>query len=379
MAMLLSTGRKKRAGTSGIGVLLAASFVIVGCTAPPGPEGVGAIDIAGYTYTSFNDSGFRRGRERGALGKLREQTGARWAALCVFEFQSTPQSSDIAPNETGRNPVTGALWQTTSTPDDVRLGIEDAHRNGLAVMLKPHVDCYSGGWRAAITPGNDGSWFRAYTDMMLKYAALAAETRVEMLCIGVEYAMATRPQYDREWKKLIADIRQVYSGKLTYAANWSAAFTMKEAEMEYITFWPLLDYVGVDFYGSLATNGMAPLPDYAHAYARMIDRAARVGRVAERVGRKAILTEVGIQSAKGALTAPYDYAPGNIVGAEPDYAVQELYYRAVLDAFGSTRWCAGFFWWNWESVETSTKATNYTAEDKPAAALLKRYYTGGAL
>ncbi len=373
--MPTSKSCKKRAGTSRIGVFLAASLVIAGCTAPPGPQGVGAIDIAGYSYTSFNDSGFRKGKERGALAKLRGQTGSRWAALCVFEFQSTPESSDIGSNTTGRNPLTGAPWQTTSTLDDVRLGVEDAHANGLAVMLKPHVDCYSGGWRAAITPDRDGRWFRSYADMMLKYAALAAETRVEMLCIGVEYARATRPQYDPDWKKLIADIRQVYPGKLTYAANWTGAFAEKEAEMEYITFWPLLDYMGVDFYGSLTGNGIAPLPDYAHAYARMIDRAARVGRVAERVGRKVLLTEVGIQSAKGALTAPYDYTSGNAVGAEPDDAAQELYYRAVLDAFGSKRWCSGFFWWNWESVEASTKATNYTAEDKPAAALLKRYYT----
>ena len=357
--------------------MIAASLVVAGCSAPPGPDGVGGIEIAGYTYTSFNDSGFRKGAERGALARLREQTGSRWVALCVFEFQSTPESSDIAPNTTGQNPLTGGPWQTTSTLDDVRLGIEDARRNGLSVMLKPHVDCYSGGWRAAIAPDGDGRWFRSYTDMMLKYAGLAAETGVEMFCIGVEYAMATRPQYDREWKKLIADIRQVYPGRLTYAANWTGAFEMKEAEMEYITFWPLLDYMGVDFYGSLAKNGIAPLPDYANAYARMIDRAARVGRVAERVGRKVLLTEVGIQSAKGALTAPYDYAPGNVPGARPDYDVQELYYRAVLDAFGEKRWCAGFFWWNWESVETASKATNYTAEGKPAAALLKRYYSVG--
>lgn len=361
--------------TSKLGAAVAAALVVAGCSAPPGPEGVGGIEIAGYSYTSFNDSGFRKGRERGALVNLREQTGARWAALCVFEFQSTPHSSDIAPNTTGVNPLTGAPWQTTSTLDDVRTGIEDAHNNGLAVMLKPHVDCYSGGWRAAITPDGEGQWFRAYTAMMLKYAALAAETKVEMMCIGVEYAMATRPQYTGGWQQLIADIRRVYPGRLTYAANWTGAFAVKEAEMEYIGFWPLLDYMGVDFYGSLASNGIAPLPDYNHAYARMIDRAARVGRVAERVGRKAILTEVGIQSARGALTAPYEYAHGDGTTAEPDYAAQELYYRAVLDAFCSQQWCIGMFWWNWESVQTSTKATNYTAEDKPAAALLKRYYS----
>lgn len=365
----------KRGGGKRFGLRTAfAALVAVGCSTAPGPGEVVPLEFTGYSYTSFNDSGFRKGRARGALELLREQTGARWVALCVFEFQSTPNHSDIAPNTTGVNPLTGRPWQTTSTPEDLRIGIADARANGLSIMLKPHVDCYSGEWRAAITPDNDGRWFRAYTDMMVKYATLAEETGVEMLCVGVEYALATRPRYGAQWKDLIAAVRRVYSGRLTYAANWTGAFGAQEGEMEYITFWRDLDYMGVDFYGPAAKNAVAPPPDYAHVYARMVDRAARIARVAEHVDRSVILTEVGIQSVRGALTAPYDYSRGTAADAEPDYAVQELYYRAVLDAFGRRRWCVGMFWWNWESVPTASQATNYTVEGKPAAALLKQYY-----
>lgn len=349
--------------------------VLQGCTEPLGPEDMNTMEFPGYSYTSFNSNGFARGRERGALTLLREQTGSGWVALCVFEFQSTPAGSDIAPNTTGVNPLTGAPWQTTSTMEDVRAGIDDARANGLRVMLKPHVDCYSGGWRAAITP--DDAWFAAYTAMMMKYARLAAETGVEMLCIGVEYARATQPQHAQGWEVLIDSLRTVFPGRLTYAANWAPAFDMAKAELDYITFWRRLDYIGIDFYGSMTTGEVAAPPSYGDAYARMSARAARIGAVARRTGRKVVLTEVGIQSVRGALAAPYDYARGNAPGAVPDSYVQELYYRAVLDAFGRENWCAGFFWWNWESIPTATRATNYTAEGKPAAALLKRYYTPG--
>lgn len=354
--------------------ILVALLLLQGCAEPLEPEDMNTIEFPGYTYTSFNSNGFGKGRERGALALLREQTASSWVALCVFEFQSTPHSSDIAPNTTGVNPLNGKPWQTTSTMEDIRVGIEDARANGLHVMLKPHVDYYSGGWRAAITPDEAGVWFAAYTTMMVKYARLAAETGVEMLCIGVEYAVATQPKYAQGWERVIDSVRAVFPGKLTYAANWSPAFSMKKSELEYIPFWPRLDYIGIDFYSGLTTGEVIAAPLYADAYAQMVARAARIEKAARRIGRKVVLTEVGIQSVRGALAAPYDYARGNTPGAIPDNTVQELYYRAVLDAFGQKKWCAGFFWWNWESIPTATQATNYTAEGKPAAVLLKRYY-----
>lgn len=355
-------------------LLAIAVLLAVGCTEPLGPEGIAMIEIPGYSYTSFQHNGFWQGKERGALALLKQQTGAQWVSLCVFVFQSTPYTSDIAPNTTGVNPLTGKSWQTSSTWDDLQTAVADARAQGLRIMLKPHVDCYSGEWRAAIVPDETGTWFAAYTTILLQYAQFAEQHHIDMLCIGVEYAIATQPQYNTYWQALIRSVRSVYSGKLTYAANWSPAFTMKQAELEHIPFWRQLDYIGVDFYGALAKRENAPSPNYGNAYARMVGRASHIEKVAQRVGRSVILTEVGIQSVQGALASPYQYTRGNASSAQVDNTVQELYYRAVLDVFGNKPWCAGFFWWNWESTPTATRATNYTAEGKPAAALLKTYY-----
>jgi hypothetical protein len=42
---------------------------------------------------------------------------------------------------------------------------------------------------------------------------------MELFCFGTELgnAIAKRPQY---WSQLIVKIRKIYTGKLTYAANW---------------------------------------------------------------------------------------------------------------------------------------------------------------
>ena len=44
--------------------------------------------------------------------------------------------------------------------------------------------------------------------------------------------------------ELIGDVRRVYTGTLTYGANWGD-------EVEQITFWDALDLVGVSFYEPL--------------------------------------------------------------------------------------------------------------------------------
>ena len=59
----------------------------------------------------------------------------------------------------------------------------------------------------------------SYKDYILTYAKAAEELNAEMLCIGTELEqfVIERPNF---WKKLIREIRNVYKGKLTYAANW---------------------------------------------------------------------------------------------------------------------------------------------------------------
>ena len=66
-----------------------------------------------------------------------------------------------------------------------------------------------------------------------------------MLCIGNELqsVVANNPGY---WRQLIHEIKQVYTGKLTYAENWD--------QFQNVPFWDQIDYVGVDAYFPLKTS-----------------------------------------------------------------------------------------------------------------------------
>ncbi|HEV8538354.1 MAG TPA: glycoside hydrolase TIM-barrel-like domain-containing protein, partial [Bacteroidota bacterium] len=321
---------------------------------------------------------FRQGGERNALGRLKNQINNDWVALTVFEYQSSPTSTDIAPNTTGINPVTGSGWSTSSTEDDIREGVRQARSANMKILLKPQLDLYTGEWRASIRPDEEGNWFASYTAMMLKYARLCNELHVEMLSIGTEYIVATQSKYTFRWRRVIDEVRRSYAGQLTYASNWSGDFAhgITQPEFSQIGFWSDLDYVGVDTYFPLTDAQSDTLPAYDVALNRAISASSQIGFVSYRYSKPVIITEIGIQSVRGALASPWDFSIGNSAGAIPDSAVQQFYYRVMIDAIGKQPWCSGMFWWHWESVTSSNAVTNYTPEDKPAAVVLRQWYSG---
>ena len=84
---------------------------------------------------------------------------------------------------------------------------------------------------------NEDDWQvleNSYTQFILLYAMLAQEIDAELFCIGTELEkfIEKRPQY---WSNLIKEIKKVYKGKLTYAANWD--------EFKRTPFWSDLDYI----------------------------------------------------------------------------------------------------------------------------------------
>jgi len=333
-----------------------------------------SLELKGFTYTSFSAGGFRLGHQSNAVTDMVNQTGTEWIALSVFEYQSTPSSHDIAPNTTGRNPITNAAWSTTSTGEDLLQAVTDIRSLGRKIMLKPHVDLYSGEWRAAIQP--DTAWFSAYLMMILKYAQFAQENQIEMLCIGDEFVVATQHQFTSRWRDIIAEIRRIYSGKLTYAANWSGAYDEGITTAEYlqVEFWNDLDYIGIDAYYPVTNSAANAVPTLEAATARLSSAVLQTGLAAAAFRKPVILTEIGIQSVKGALAEPWNYRLGSSTDAVQDNSVQEFYYRAVIETWGKQSWCAGIFWWNWESIATSNEKTNYTPRNKTAATVLKRWY-----
>lgn len=330
----------------------------------------------GMSLTSFAMDGFRQGIQRNVFVGMKTEIANDWVALCVFEYQRSIHDTLIGPNETGINPIDGSPWSQTSNEEDIAAAVLEAHTRGIKVMLKPHVDCYSNEFRGGIRPDEQGKWFTSYSAMIRRYAMLASQHHVEMLCIGTELVVATTLPYADRWRELIDSVRIVFSGELIYASNWNGApaFGIDRPEYEHIGFWNKLDYVGVDAYYPITLLPDDPLPSYSLAQRRISAYASVLAAFSSQIGKRIVITETGVQSVRGALAAPWDYLPGRAAGAIPDESAQELYYRVVIDRIGKQHWCAGIFWWNWETLPTPYGATDYTPRGKPAAVTLREWY-----
>lgn len=116
--------------------------------------------------------------------------------------------------------------------------VEQAKRRKLRVWLAPALGIEDGERTRPIRQLRPSSWERwwwSYRRFALHYARFAATRKIPMLAVG----SALRGSEDQaaRWRALIADVRKIYKGKLTYVAS-SDAF-------EQVGFWDALDTIGL--------------------------------------------------------------------------------------------------------------------------------------
>ena len=141
---------------------------------------------------------------------------AGWISQTPFGWQPDFDKPQIRFAQSG--------WYWGERDEGIRHTTAMAKKAGIKSVLKPHLWLRrSGGkWRADIqmtTEDDWEEWFCNYTEFILHYARLAEECDIEILCIGTElFHPAIR--YPQHWREIIAQIRSVFSGQLTYAANF---------------------------------------------------------------------------------------------------------------------------------------------------------------
>ncbi len=283
------------------------------------------------------------------------QTGAEWVEIVTTYYQQKFNSVKIFP--------------TDKTPSDASIihVINQAHQLGLKVMLKPHVDLIDnsdGLWRGDIGFQDEAdwqAWFSQYRNFILHYANLAEKTDVELFCIGTELCFAsTQTEF---WQKdIIPRIKNAYSGKLIYAANWN--------EYKKISFWDDIDYVGIDAYFPLANKKN---PEYEDIKAGCKKWASEITDWHKEINKPIIFTEIGYRSSEFSAAKPWDYN----LDANIDLEVQVACYTAALDIFCNQSWCDGIYWWYWNTSPYSGGLNNrdFTPQGKPAEVVLNRWYT----
>ena len=258
-------------------------------------------------------------------------------------------------------PEDGETWAS------IKATIRQAHDLGLRVVLKPHVmldRITDSEWRGRIDfedPEELDAWWTDYGAFVRDVAGLAQANEVELLVVGVELMDMVLRAPER-WRGLIAELREVYDGALTYAANW-------DEEYARVPFWGDLDVIGVQCFFPLS---QVPGPDEATLRVGVRNVRDQLRAVAEREGKPLLLTEVGIKSTFDATVRPWEWPrPDDAI----DVALQARAYRVLLEELPESPWLCGRFWWNWVALDVipaEPAARLFTPQGKPAAEELRR-------
>ena len=305
-------------------------------TDPSNPSMKGLCWVAGDSITNhnFNDV---------------VDVGANWISQTPFGFMRGHQSTEVRTN------YDNAWWGETDR--GIKHTTALAKAKGIKTMLKPHIWMRSdqGKWRSDITMNSEeewNQWFKSYGEMMLHYAELAEECKIESLCIGTELYQTTRTQPDK-WRALIKQIREVYSGELTYAANWYKEF-------EEITFWDDLDYIGVQAYFPLSEGDKPNKKELLKSWER---HNYSLSQIAEKYGKKIVFTEIGYKNTADSAKEPWTWPQQMSSEVEISEEMQIACYNALFEAVWNQPWFDGMFIWKWfHSTYRHNNMQDYYAE-----------------
>ncbi len=218
--------------------------------------------------------------------------------------------------------------------DHVENPVRFAHACDLKIMMKPHL-AYWGqfSWRGEVGfPEGDPRWEvfeRSYREAILTLASASEKAGADLFVVGTELRQ-TEPR-ETYWRSLISDIRKVFKGSLTYAANWD--------DYERVPFWDALDFIGIQAYFPLS-KAKEPEDEELHAgykrYLRAIEAFSR------RKAKPVLFTEIGYSNGPFAASEPWR---SNRAYGESDLQARCL--RVALEEIETSKEVVGAFIWKW--------------------------------
>lgn len=303
--------------------------------------------LCGFTFAPFALKGVL-GNEasRASLRAMVERTHANFVIFVPPALQDTPQSETM----------TYAAGNLVAD-EELEEMIHYAQDLNLMVALKPTVNCRNGTWRAHINFFDEDvpcepkwhNWFKSYTDFQLHYATIAEKTHCDMFIAGCEMVMSERR--DQEWRKLIRDIRTVYTGPVSYNTD--------KYQEHRVTWWDEVDII--------SSSGYYPLEDWEN-------QLDRIEKVVLKFNKPFFFAETGCMSIAGSSNIPNDWT------LKGDYAPEEqaAWFQAMLSACEKRDWVGGTAIWSWTgklySKGEQDKVHSYDVYLKSAESVIRSYY-----
>lgn len=288
---------------------------------PPAEEGEPVQDppsrhdpafLKGVSFAMLNrlEGGYHAPSIEGQLQRLR-RLGGNAVSLMPFASQRSWDRPGLRILNHG---------PTSETDIGLLHAARRARAHGLTVLWKPHVWVSGGHWSGEISMTNEEdwrAWWQEYRRYIVHQAILATWAQADLFSVGVE--LGATVHREEEWNHLIAAVRRVFPGPITYAANWYGDF-------DRAPFWDRLDYLGVDAYYSLAPSGEADLAALRRGAG---DVMGKLRDASKRHNRPVLLTEVGFAARRVAWKDPHRE------GGEYSEEHQALAYRALLESLAA--------------------------------------------
>jgi hypothetical protein len=282
---------------------------------------IGPIESALHPGRGYGSPAFERGLDEAV------RLGATWISLTPF----------------------GRAWDLDATGVDKTFelpfaqsqrgllrAVEQAHARGLKVLVVPHLWVESGQWRAELDPKTAEGWRRfaeSYRSYVLSWARLAARAHVDMLAAGVELRSWLTTTHAPSFLPILRDVRAVYPGLLTYAANWD--------DVDQTVIWGEVDVLGI--------NAFYPLTDKAGASEEELvaggrEVAKKVKELAERWQKPVLFNEFGYTARPDPALRPWEW-PDFMSNVRVDARAQAAAYRGLLTGMRECRELVGAFVW----------------------------------
>ena len=283
------------------------------------------------------------------------EVGANWAAVMPFGFLRNLESPEVVFN------IDQQWWGERE--EGAKQTIELLQKQHIEVMLKPQIWVWNGEFTGDIAMNSEGNWKileKSYKNFILLYAKVAEEMKVPVFCIGTELHtfVQTRPDY---WKKVIADIRAMYSGKLTYAENWD--------QFEKVPFLFDLDYIGIDAYFPLSDQKTPSVMELKESWQPY---KSKIYKLHQQTQKPVLFTEYGYRSMDYTAKQPWNaHRTKGAVNTE----AQKLALQAIYEEFWKEPWFAGGFLWKWYHNHTQVggpEDNRFTIQNKPAQRWFQR-------
>ncbi len=285
------------------------------------------------------------------LPDIPTQTAACWVEMPILFYQPSQTSTTVT-----QGPGTPSL-------SSFNYGLHLARALGLHIFVTPLLQV--GGsqpWSGLIhfsTHEQEQQWFESYWQTLKPYVVTAAQAGVEQLAVGTEDEWLQAHAPNSFWDDLIAQVRSVFPGTLTYDMNWTALQTPLRSWMHNAD----LKMIGVSAYFPLINTPQRVDPQrISDLWKQTVKR--ELDTFALKLGEPIFISEIGYRNSADALYRSWE--PTSSAPADP--VEQAAAYSAALANILPDQHILGSFFWGWDNAEA------FNLHGLPAATVIQTHY-----